>query len=80
MLVIHGEYDQFEPRHGHELIVDTVNKLRPGTASFIEVPQADHEIEQYRSAEDAYAYRNPTVNRALLVQPLIEWAKRITSR
>jgi pimeloyl-ACP methyl ester carboxylesterase len=80
VLVIHGAYDQFEPRHGHQLIADTVNALRPGSATFIEVPKADHELEIYASAEDAYAYRNARVNRALLVKPLIDWAKRVTAR
>lgn len=80
VLVIYGEYDQFETRHGHQLIADTLNKLRPGSATFIEVPKADHEIELYATAEDAYAYRNPTVKPQLLVRPLIEWARKITSR
>ena len=80
VLVIYGEYDQFESRHGHELIADAVNKLRPGSATFIEVPKADHEIELYASADDAYAYRNPTVRPELLVRPLVDWAKQVTSR
>lgn len=80
VLVIYGEYDQFETKHGHKLIADTVNKVRPGSATFIEVPKADHEIELYASAEDAYAYRNPTVRHELLVQPLIEWVRRATAR
>ncbi len=80
VLVIYGEYDQFETRHGHQLIADTLNKLRPGSATFIEVPKADHEIELYASPEDAYAYRNPTVRPELLAQPLIDWAKRVTAR
>jgi len=80
VLVVHGEYDQFEPRHGHQLIVDTVNKLRPGSATFVEVPKADHEIEFYASAEDAYAYRNPTVREATLVETLMQWVRRVTSR
>lgn len=80
VLVIYGEYDQFETRHGHELIVDTVNKLRQGSATFIEVPKADHEIELYASPEDAYAYRNSTVRPELLVGPLIDWAKKVTAR
>lgn len=79
VLVVHGEYDQFEPLHGHRLIVDTVNKLRPGTARLIEVAKADHEIELYASAEDAYAYRNPQVRRELLVDPLIAFAREVTS-
>ena len=80
VLVIHGEYDQFEPRHGHELIVETVNKLRPGTATFIDVPKADHEIEFYASADDAYAYRNPTVRNEEFVGQLMSWVKKVTSR
>jgi pimeloyl-ACP methyl ester carboxylesterase len=80
VLVIYGEFDQFENRHGHRLIADTVNKLRPGSATFIEVPGADHEIDLYASAEDAYAYRNPTVRSELLVGPLVDWAKRVTAR
>ena len=41
---------------------------------------ADHEIELYATAEDAYAYRNPTVRPELLVGPLIDWAKKVTAR
>ena len=80
VLVVYGEYDQFETRHGHQLIADTVNKLRPGTATFIQVPRADHEIEFYASAEDAYAYRNPTVRHEVFVGQLMDWVKRVTAR
>ena len=80
VLVISGEYDQFETGHGHRLIADTLNRLRHGSATFIEVPRADHEIELYASAEDAYAYRNPTVRREMLVRPLLDWARRVTAR
>ena len=80
VLVLHGEYDQFEPRHGHELIVDTINKLRPGAATFIEVPKADHNFDVYASAEDAYAERSGTPRRELIAQPIIDWAKRVTAR
>jgi pimeloyl-ACP methyl ester carboxylesterase len=79
VLVIHGEYDQFEPRHGHELIVETLNRLRPGSATFIQVPKADHSIDLYASKEDAYADRDGTVRRELLAQPIVDWAKRITA-
>ena len=79
VLVIHGEYDQFEPRHGHELIATTLNRLRPGSATFVEVPRADHELELYASPEDAYAYKDPVVRRELLVKPLVEWARKVTA-
>lgn len=81
VLVFYGEYDQFEPRHGHKLIADTVNRLRPGTATFIEVPKGDHELELYASAEDAYAYRNPIVKRLeLYVRPMLEWVRKVVAR
>ena len=80
VLVIHGEYDQFEPEHGHRLIADTINKLRPGSATFIQVPKADHEIEFYASPEDAYAYRNPTTRNETFVGHLMAWVKRVTAR
>ena len=80
VLVIHGEYDQFEPEHGHRLIVDTLNKLRPGSATYIEIPKADHSIDIYANAEDAYANRNGKRSPELLAQPIIDWAKRITAR
>jgi pimeloyl-ACP methyl ester carboxylesterase len=80
VLVIHGEYDQFEPGHGHELIADTLNKLRPGGATFVEVRRADHELEFYASAEDAYAYRNPAVRHETLADILIPWVRRVTAR
>jgi pimeloyl-ACP methyl ester carboxylesterase len=80
VLVIHGEYDQFEPRHGHELIADTLNKLRPGSATFVEVPNADHELEFYASAGEAYAYRNPKVREETLANILIPWVRRVTGR
>jgi pimeloyl-ACP methyl ester carboxylesterase len=77
VLVFHGEYDQFEPRHGHELIAKTVNRLRPVTATFVEFAKADHELEYYATAEDAYAYKNPTVRRDLFLKPMFEWIRKV---
>lgn len=56
VLVIFNEYDQFESRHGHKLIADTVNRLRPGTAQFIERSKIGHSDNAYRSLLDAYAF------------------------
>jgi pimeloyl-ACP methyl ester carboxylesterase len=80
VLVVYSEYDQFEIRHGHEMIADTINKLRRGSATFIELPKADHDLEFYASAEDAYAYRNPRVNYEPFLQPLLAWLERVTIR
>jgi pimeloyl-ACP methyl ester carboxylesterase len=80
VLVVYGEYDQFEPRHGHRIIADTVNRLRPGSATFIEIAKADHDMEFYASADDAYAYRNPTVRHELFIEPMLNWVRRVTGR
>ena len=80
VLVLYGGYDQFETRHGHKLIVDTVNRLRPGTATFIELPGGDHELELYRSAEDAYAYREGRVDHDAFIVPLLDWLRKVTAR
>ena len=80
VLVFHGEYDQFEPRHGHELIVDTVNRQRPGTATFISMPKADHGLQFFASADDAYANRNGRIDHDAFVAPLLAWLKAVTAR
>jgi pimeloyl-ACP methyl ester carboxylesterase len=55
VLVVFGEFDQFETAHGHTLITTMVNRLRPGTARFVFVKGADHDLAVFKSAEDAYA-------------------------
>ena len=78
VLVIHGEYDQFKPRmHSHEMIVDLVNDLRPGSATFIQIPKADHSLRIYPSARAAYRDKGGETNRALFVTPVIAWLKKI---
>lgn len=80
VLVVYGEHDQFETRHGHRLIVDTINRLRPGTATFVEIPGGDHELEIYASAEDAYAYRGGRAEPELFLRPAVAWLRRVTGR
>jgi pimeloyl-ACP methyl ester carboxylesterase len=80
VLVIHGEYEQFEPRHSHEMIVDLVNELRPGTATFIQIPKADHSLRVFPSARAAYREEGGETNRALFVEPVLEWLKAIAAR
>ena len=60
VLVIFNAFDQFETRHGHELIVDTVNRLRPGSATFVERANIGHSDNRYDTIEDAYAFRDGT--------------------
>ena len=53
--------------------------LRPGSATYIELPKADHELEFYASAENAYAYRDGEADRSKFVGPLLEWFRRVTA-
>lgn len=78
VLVLHGEYDQFEPRHGHQLIADTVNRLRPGTATFIEVEKADHDLVTYKSAEAAYRDEGGERQRERYLPQMIAWLRKVT--
>jgi pimeloyl-ACP methyl ester carboxylesterase len=77
VFVVYGEYDQFETRHGHALIVETLNRLRPGSATLLEIAKADHELELYASAQDAYAYRDGRAAPELFLEPAAAWLKRI---
>jgi len=56
VLVVYGEYDQFESRHGHEVIAQMVNRLRPGAAEFVELARVDHDNEAHPTIESAYAF------------------------
>ena len=78
VLVLYGEYDQFETRHGHRLIADTLNRLRPGSATFVEVPRADHDLDLFASADDAYAYRGPRPGRDAFLPAMLDWIRRTT--
>ena len=55
VLVVFNAFDQYEIRHGHKLIADTVNRLRPGTATYVERDNIGHSDNRYESIEAAYA-------------------------
>lgn len=80
ILVLWGEHEQFEPRHGHQMIVDAVNALRPGTATFAELKGIDHSLVRYTSSYSAYREEGGTVDREALVVPVLEWLDRISRR
>ena len=80
VLVLYGEYDQFETREGHKLIADTVNKLRPGTATFVEVPRASHDLGRYPNAEAAYRGEGGNDDPEIFMTPVLAWLKTILAR
>jgi pimeloyl-ACP methyl ester carboxylesterase len=82
VLVIYGEFDQWEGRHGHELIADTINRQRSGTATFLPIPHMDHDGDVYDTIEDAYAWRNqisgdPDRAHFLQTGPMLRWLDEV---
>jgi pimeloyl-ACP methyl ester carboxylesterase len=55
VLVIFNAFDQFEAQYGADVIVDTVNRLRPGTATLIVRPNVGHSDDRFETIIDAYA-------------------------
>ena len=58
VLVIFNEFDQFEAQYGHQVIADMVNRLRPGTASFVVQENIGHSNDRFATIEDAYVWRD----------------------
>ena len=77
VLVIFNEFDQFEARHGHKLIADMINRLRPGSATFVERPNIGHSDNRYASIEDAYAFRDGTPAWQEAAQIMTSWLRAL---
>lgn len=77
VLVIFNAFDQYETRHGHALIADTVNRLRPGTATFVERPGVGHSDNRYASIEDAYAHREGSPAWREAAEIMLGWLRKL---
>ena len=75
--MIFNAFDQFEMRHGHKLIVDTVNRLRPGSAAFVERPNIGHSDNRYATIEDAYAFRDGTPAWQEAADIMMKWLREL---
>ena len=80
MLVLYGEYDWFESRDAAALIVDVVNRARPGTATLEVVPGLDHHFMRYPSRRDAYRETGGMVAADPVVDAMLAWLARIGVR
>lgn len=78
VLVVHGEYDQFETADGHRLIVDTVNRLHPGNGEWLQIPMAGHDLERFATREAAASGSGGTAAHELFLQPVLAWLARVT--
>lgn len=77
VLVVFNAFDQYETRHGHALIADIVNRLRPGTATFVERANIDHSDDRFATIEDAYADRDGTPAWQDAARIMTEWLREI---
>lgn len=76
-MVVYGEYEQFESRYGHRVIVDLVNRLRPGTAAWVEIPKAGHTMAIYPDRYAAYQWRDHRLDPDAFIQPVKKWLERV---
>lgn len=75
VLVGYAEFDQFEPLQSHRIIVDSVNRMRPGSATLIELTGLDHSLRRYPDALAAYREEGGEPGREDWLAPLIAWLK-----
>ncbi len=80
IMVVFGEYEQFESRHGHRVIVDTVNRLRPGSATWLEIPKAGHSLRIYPDQYAAFDRRDGKRQPELYLEPVAAWLRSILTR
>ncbi len=76
-LVVFNAFDQFEARHGHKLIADTVNRLRPGTATYVERPNIGHSDNRFSSIDEAYTRRGGTPAWQEAAEIMTNWLREL---
>lgn len=77
-LVVFNAFDQFETRHGHKLITDIVNRLRPDSATFVERASIGHSDNRFATIEDAYAFRDGTPDWQASAVIMTKWLRGIS--
>lgn len=80
VLVAYAEFDQFEPLQSHAAIVDTVNRLRPGSAQLIVLDNIDHSLRRYPDQYAAYREEGGEPGRETLLVPVLAWLKEQSAR
>ena len=75
VLVLHAQHDQFEAEAGHRLIAEAVNRLRPGTATFLSIANLGHDFAVYPSAEAAMRWENGVTTAELVIEPILQWLR-----
>lgn len=80
VLVVYGEYDQFEPAPAHRAVGEIVNRAHPGRARVVEVPGMNHFYRVFAdpiaAAKDEPGHDAPE----LAVAPMLDWLKERFTR
>lgn len=76
VLVIFNEFDQFEAQYGADVIVNTVNRLRPGTATLIVQPNLGHSDYLFETIDEAYADKTGAPAWKGKAEILTEWFQK----
>jgi pimeloyl-ACP methyl ester carboxylesterase len=74
-LAVWGEYDWIMSREDHELIVDLVNRKRPGAARLVVVPKMDHFFMTAETMEASFHRRGPRAFASGALDAILEWLK-----
>jgi pimeloyl-ACP methyl ester carboxylesterase len=77
VLAMYGEYDWFEGRDAVRLIADIVNRQRPGTAEFREIPGLNHHFTRFPSAVAAYHEQGGVADPAEFVSIVLGWLRAL---
>lgn len=77
VLAVWGEYDWIMSRGDVALIVDTVNRGRPGRAELVEIPKMGHSHQVFDSLADAFTFRSPRFETAV-VDAILGFLKRVS--
>lgn len=77
VLVVFNQFDQFETRHGHQIITHMVNRWRPNTAKYVEQANVGHGNYRYDTIELAYKFKQGENVTGELVKILAEWTKSL---
>ena len=72
VLVIHGRQDWVMSHADAEAIAESVNRLHPSAAQFIELPQANHGMMDHTAIEDQFQHKPGTFHDAV-VPLVIQW-------
>jgi len=72
-LIAFAEFDQFEGRHGHKMIVQVLNRVTPGLAKYVELENINHFNDLHTDIDQAYFRAEGTPAIDVLAAELVKW-------